>query len=65
MGTAVSRAEAKGYVDDLYKKVAQRWQARVTDSPFMRKLRSGTLPQKALCLFFKNWGSFTIEINTV
>ena len=65
MGTALSGAKAKGYVDYLYETVARRWQARVTDSPFMRKLSSGTLSQKALCLFFKNWGSFTIEINTV
>jgi pyrroloquinoline quinone (PQQ) biosynthesis protein C len=65
MDRAMSKNEAKGYVDSLYIKVARRWQERVTDSEFMQKLRAGTLPQKALCLFFKNWGSFTIEINTL
>ncbi len=65
MGTPMSNAEAKAYVDEFYKKVAKRWQERVTDAPFMQKLRSGTLPQKALRLFFKNWGSYTIEINTL
>ena len=31
----------------------------------MAQLRTGTLPEKALKLFFKNWGSYTIEINTL
>lgn len=61
----MTSAEAKAYVDEFYWKVAKRWQERVTDSPFMQKLRSGTLYEKALRLFFKNWGSFTIEINTL
>ena len=38
---------------------------RVTDSPFMQQLRAGTLPLEVLRTFFKNWGSYTIEINTV
>jgi pyrroloquinoline quinone (PQQ) biosynthesis protein C len=57
--------QAKGLVDEHYKKVAQRWQERVTDRPFMQQLRAGTLPKKALKTFFKNWGSYTIEINTL
>ncbi len=61
----MTSADAKAFVDEFYKMVAKRWQERVTDSPFMRKLRSGTLSQKALQLFFRNWGSFTIEINTL
>jgi pyrroloquinoline quinone (PQQ) biosynthesis protein C len=31
----------------------------------MQQLRAGTLPKKALKTFFKNWGSYTIEINTL
>lgn len=58
-------AEAKACVDDFYRKVAERWRERVTDAPFMQKLGSGALSEKALRLFFKNWGSFTIEINTL
>jgi pyrroloquinoline quinone (PQQ) biosynthesis protein C len=57
--------QAKERVDEHYGKVAKRWQERVTDGAFMRHLRSGTLPEKALKLFFKNWGSYTIEINTL
>ena len=53
------------YVNEHYRKVAARWRARVTDSPFMQQLRAGTLPRDALRTFFKNWGSYTIEINTV
>ena len=57
--------DAKTRVDEHYKKVAKRWQERVTDGPFMKQLRSGKLPEKALKLFFRNWGSYTIEINTL
>jgi len=61
----MNSAEAKAYVDDFYKKVAARWKERVTNNPFMEKLRAGTLPRAALRLFFKNWGAYTIEINTL
>ena len=57
--------EAKGQVDELYKKVRQRWKERVTDGEFMRALAAGKLSGDALRMFFKNWGSYTIEINTV
>src|SRR4029450_9307434 len=61
----MNSAEAKTFVDDYYKKVAARWKERVTNGAFMEKLRAGTLPRAALRLFFKNWGSYTIEINTL
>jgi len=61
----MTSAAAKAYVDDLYRRVAQRWKERVTDRPFMRELISGTLSREALRLFFKNWASFTIDINTL
>ncbi len=61
----MSQDEAKAFVDRLYEKVAGRWKERVTDAPLMQQLRSGSLPQKTLRLFFKNWGSFTIEINSL
>jgi pyrroloquinoline quinone (PQQ) biosynthesis protein C len=63
--TKVSRAEAKACANDLYRRVAERWQERVTNQPFMQKLCSGTLSRDALRLFFKNWASFTIDINTL
>src|SRR5919109_4665025 len=58
-------SEAKAFVDEFYKKVAARWNERVTQGPFMKNLMAGTLPRAALRLFFKNWGSYTIEINTL
>jgi pyrroloquinoline quinone (PQQ) biosynthesis protein C len=61
----MNSVEAKTWVDEFYKKVAARWKERVTNSAFMEKLRAGTLPRAALRLFFKNWGAYTIEINTV
>jgi len=57
--------EAKAFVDEFYKKVAARWKERVTQRPFMEKLRAGTLSRAALGLFFKNWGGYTIEINAL
>ena len=65
MNLKFDRAEAKAFVDEHYKKVAARWQERVTNSAFMENLRAGTLARTALQLFFKNWGAYTIEINTV
>ena len=61
----MNKSEAKTFVDEFYKKVAARWKERVTQGPFMKNLLAGTLPRAALRLFFKNWGSYTIEINTL
>jgi pyrroloquinoline quinone (PQQ) biosynthesis protein C len=61
----MTSAEATAFVEEHYRKVAARWKERVTDAPFMQKLRSGTLSRDALRLFFQNWGAFTIEINTL
>ena len=65
MNEGMTEQEAKACVDKLYTTVRQRWKERVTEGSFMRALAAGTLPRKALQLFFKNWGSYTIEINTV
>ncbi len=65
MMTGMNSAEAKATVDDIYNRVAQRWQERVTCSPFMEQLRVGALPKAAFRMFYKNWGSYTIEINTL
>jgi len=65
MNEGMTEQEAKAYVDKLYTTVRQRWKERVTNGSFMRALAAGTLPREALRLFFKNWGSYTIEINTV
>ena len=65
MTTSMDSQQAKALVDEHYRKVAKRWQERVTDGPFMMQLRAGKLPENALKIFFKNWGSYTIEINTL
>jgi pyrroloquinoline quinone (PQQ) biosynthesis protein C len=65
MEAKMKPAEAKAVVDEHYKKVAERWKKRVTDAPFMRQLRAGRLSREALRMFFKNWGAYTIEINTL
>src|SRR5262245_11130097 len=61
----MNKSEAKAFVDEFYNKVAARWKERVTQGPFMKNLLAGTLPRSALRIFFKNWGSYTIEINTL
>jgi pyrroloquinoline quinone (PQQ) biosynthesis protein C len=65
MGEFMNSVEAKALVDEHYKKVAARWKERVTKGAFMERLRAGTLPRAVLRLFFKNWGAYTIEINTL
>jgi pyrroloquinoline quinone (PQQ) biosynthesis protein C len=65
LGIKMSSADANAYIDQLNKKVMQRWQERVTRGPFMSKFLEGTLPRSAIKLFFKNWGNFTVEINTL
>src|SRR5499433_2309900 len=61
----LSNAEARASTDYLYRRVAERWRERVTNRPFMQMLRTGNLSRDALRLFFRNWASFTIDINTV
>jgi pyrroloquinoline quinone (PQQ) biosynthesis protein C len=65
LGVKMSSEEAKAYVDELNAKVLRRWDERVTQAPFMTSLREGTLPLSAIRIFFKNWGAFTLEINTL
>ncbi|MGH7768678.1 MAG: iron-containing redox enzyme family protein [Candidatus Binatia bacterium] len=65
MTERVSSAEAEAYVNEHYRIVAERWQERVTDAPFMQSLKTGTVSREALRMFFQNWGAFTIEINTL
>ncbi|HEX9444058.1 MAG TPA: iron-containing redox enzyme family protein [Candidatus Binatia bacterium] len=65
MHVQMSRDEAKAYVDGIYSKVAERWRQRVSSSRFMTALVAGKLPKEAFRIFFKNWGAYTIEINTL
>ena len=65
LGVKMSPADAKAYVDGLNSKVIQRWQERVTNGPFMSRFLAGKLPLADVKLFFKIWGNFTVEINTL
>ncbi len=65
MGQKLSSEAAKAAVDNLYNKVAKRWAEVVTGGEFMSSLATGELPKGAIKLFFRNWGAYTIEINTI
>ena len=65
LGQIMSPSEAKATVDELYRKVADQWDKRVNATPFMRQLVDGKLPRTTLQVFFRNWGAYTIEVNTL
>jgi pyrroloquinoline quinone (PQQ) biosynthesis protein C len=65
LGVKMSPTAAKAFVDGLNKKIIQRWDERVTKGQFMGRFVEGKLPLSAIRLFFKNWGNFTVEINTL
>ena len=65
LGIKMSPEEARAYVDQLNAKVLRRWDERVTRGALMTSLREGTLPLSTIRLFFRNWGAFTVEINTL
>ena len=65
MNIKMSRNDAKSYVDEIYQQVANRWRQRVSSSQFMKGLVTGKLSKEAFRIFFKNWGAYTIEINTL
>ncbi len=65
LGIKMNSDDAKAFVAALNGKVIQRWEERVTKGPFMSRFIEGQLPIPAIKLFFKNWGNFTVEINTL
>ena len=65
LGVKMSPEEATAYVDGINQKVIQRWDERITKAQFMTQFTEGKLPLSAIKLFFKNWGNFTVEINTL
>lgn len=64
-GKPMSKEEAKRIVDDLYRKMHERWKEKVTQSLFMRRLQEGTLPMEAIRLYYRNWAGFVLTINTL
>jgi len=65
LGRKYSAADARAIVDKLYSIVRERWEVKVNQTPFMQQLMAGKLPLKVLQTFFRNWGAYTIEINTL
>ena len=65
LGVKMNSDDAKAFVAALNGTVIQRWEERVTKGPFMSRFIEGQLPIPAIKLFFKNWGNFTVEINTL
>ena len=65
IGVRMTPEEAKNFVDQLNAKVLRRWDERVSQGAFMKQLVEGTLPLGAVKTFFRNWGNFTVEINTL
>ena len=65
LGVKMSSEDAKDYINSVNQKVIQRWKERVTNGPFRSQFLEGKLPMSAIKLFFKNWGNFTVEINTL
>jgi len=65
LGNKMSPEDAKKAVDQLYRKVADQWAKKVNGAAFMTQLREGKLPRKVLQVFFRNWGAYTIEVNTL
>jgi pyrroloquinoline quinone (PQQ) biosynthesis protein C len=65
LGRKYPADEAKAIVDQLYSKVRDRWETKVNGTPFMQQLMAGKLAVKTLQTFFRNWGAYTIEINTL
>ena len=58
----MNSAEAKGYVDNLYRELYVHWERKISQGPFMTQLREGRLPLPALRRFFKDWGIFSVEV---
>jgi len=65
LGNKMLPEDAKKAVDQLYRKVADQWAKKVNGAAFMTQLREGKLPRKVLQVFFRNWGAYTIEVNTL
>jgi len=61
MSESIGTEQGAAYVDEHYRKVAARWRTRVTDSPFMRQLRAGTLPMETLRLFLEYCGLSAVD----
>lgn len=64
-GKPISEQEAKRVVDELYRKMHERWKLKVSQSLFMQRLQEGSLPLEAIRLYYRNWAAFVLTINTL
>lgn len=64
-GKPISKEEARRYVDELYRKMHERWKVKVSQSLFMKRLQEGSLPMEAIRLYYRNWAGFVLTINTL
>lgn len=62
-GRKLSPDEAKAHTDALAGKMYAFWEKKIFGGPFMRDLRAGKLPLKAIRLFWRHWYSYPVEIN--
>ena len=53
LGKKLSAQEAKAIVDELYRRVRDRWEVKVNQTTFMQQLMSGKLPLKVLQTFLE------------
>jgi len=65
LGVGMTPEEARNFVNQLNAQVLRRWDERVSQGAFMKRLTEGSLPLSAIQTFFRNWGNFTVEINTL
>jgi pyrroloquinoline quinone (PQQ) biosynthesis protein C len=64
-GEKMAPEQARRYVDDLYRRVRERWEEKIDRGEFMRRLREGALPLPVIRQFFRNWGRFWLELNAL
>jgi pyrroloquinoline quinone (PQQ) biosynthesis protein C len=58
----MNSAEAKAYVDQLYRDLYHHWKQKIHHGAFMTRLREGDLPLATVRRFFKDWGLFSVEV---
>ena len=56
LGVKMSPDDAKAYIDEVNKKVVQRWTERVTNGPFMSQFLDGKLPHAGDQIVFQELG---------
>ena len=64
-GERLTGQEAQAYVEYLYSTLYKYAHEKIHKGTFMMQLREGKLPMPAMRQFFKNWGHFSLEVNTL